>query len=87
VLEKLLKFQKTKFEIAAMKAYERALFRLKKWFDFKNSSIKTFKRLILQKEMNFEQIVACFKLLGVQFDGGCKHTQRKTPLFFNNFNY
>jgi hypothetical protein len=48
------------FEIASMTVYERAfvfLVFLREWFDFKNSPF------------NFEQIAACFKLFGVQFDG------------------
>jgi hypothetical protein len=69
LLEKLPKSHKAKFEIAAMKVYERAIVYLRKWFDLKNSPFKTFKCLSLQMEVNFKQIVACFKLLGRQFDG------------------
>jgi hypothetical protein len=41
VLEKLSITQKSSFETAAIKIYERALSYLKEWFDFKNSPFRT----------------------------------------------
>jgi hypothetical protein len=39
-----------------------------KKLNFNRSNESLFKCLSLKKEVNFEQIAACFKLLGVQFD-------------------
>jgi hypothetical protein len=55
--------------MAAIKIYERALSYLKECFDFKNSPFRTFSCLSLQKEVTFDQLVACFKKLEVTFDG------------------
>jgi hypothetical protein len=76
------------FVVFSIQSFEYTLIYLREWFDFMNSPFKKFACLSLQKEVNFDPIIACFKLLGVQFDGDKLYEEfaslhsEKNPIIF-----